>query len=363
MATAAPRARPPSTASRAKGAGVRLRVGILLTHNFTLTAFSTFVDVLRLSADEGDRSRPIGCQWHIMSAHRRPIASSCGVRVEPTSGLIAPSALDYIVVVGGLLHHAPPIPKEIARYLRDAAAIGARLVGLCTGSFVLCRLGLMEGRKCCVSWFHYRDFIGEFPHLVPVADQLYVIDRDRITCSGGVGVADLAARLVSEHLSAAQAQKALHIMQIGRLRPETSAQPAPVPSLDPEDNRVARALLLMEQNLSEPVPIAVIAARLAMSARQLERMFRQRLGRSPRESYMEIRVRNAKWMLAKTDLSTASIAAELGFVDAAHLSRSFKARTGLTPSAFRAGVSDRPEDGTGTPAARAEPNGDRRVFE
>ncbi len=336
MTSFAAGSRPRSATRNAGGARSRLRVGILLTHNFTLTAFATLVDVLRLSADEGDKSRPIDCQWHIMSPHRRPIASSCGVLLEPTSDLIDASALDYIVVVGGLLQDAPPISKEVARYLREAAGAGARLIGLCTGSFVLCRLGLMQDRKCCISWFHYRDFVGEFPHLVPVADQLYVIDQDRITCSGGVGVADLAARLVGDHLGTARAQKALHIMQIGRPRSETSAQPAPVPALHPGDNRVARALLLMEQNLSDPVSIATIAARLGMSARQLERLFQTHLGASPRESYMGIRLRRAMWMLRKTDLSTASVAAELGFVDAAHLSRCFAARVGVPPSVFRA---------------------------
>lgn len=362
MTVSTARLKPRFAARGGKDARVRLRVGILLTHNFTLTAFATLVDVLRLSADEGDKSRPIGCQWHIMSPARRPIASSCGVLLEPTSNLINASELDYIVIVGGLLHDAPPMPKEIATYLRLAAEAGARLVGVCTGSFVLCRLGLMQGRKCCISWFHYRDFVEEFPHLIPVADQLYVVDGDRITCSGGVGVADLAARLVSQHLGTAQAQKALHIMQIGRLRSETSAQPAPAPALNPEDNRVARALLLMEQNLSDPLSIATIATRLGMSARQLERMFLQHVGSSPRESYMGIRLRHAKWMLEKTDLSTASIAVELGFVDAAHLSRCFKASVGLTPSAFRAGVgvgSSR----RGRNAPQVEQDEHRRIFE
>jgi transcriptional regulator GlxA family with amidase domain len=138
----------------------KLRVGFVLMHNFTLTAFSSFVDVLRLAADEGDRSRPIDCTWQVMSPERRSTRSSCGVEVQPTAGLIDPSGFDYVVVVGGLLHGMPPLPPGLATYLRAAGRAGVTLVGVCTGSFVLCRLGLMDQRKCCVSWYHYRDFLA-----------------------------------------------------------------------------------------------------------------------------------------------------------------------------------------------------------
>ena len=72
----------------------RLRVGFVLSKNFTLMAFSNFLDVLRLAADEGDNSRPIRCQWHIMSASGEPIRSSSGVMVTPTSKFIDPRDLD-----------------------------------------------------------------------------------------------------------------------------------------------------------------------------------------------------------------------------------------------------------------------------
>jgi transcriptional regulator GlxA family with amidase domain len=350
----------PSPRPRAK-----LRVGFILMHNFTLTAFSSFVDVLRLAADEGDKSRPIHCSWQIMSPHCKAARSSCGVLIQPTSSLLEPSDFDYIVVVGGLLHGAPPIDQVAAGYLRRAAAARVKLIGVCTGSFVLCRLGLMDGRKCCVSWYHYRDFVEEFPQLVPVADRLFVSDRDRITCSGGVGVADLAAKLVGEHLGLAQAQKALHILLVDRARSDASAQPAPPLAVESDDDRVSRALLLMEQHLADPLSVVEIAAQLKISARQLERLFHERLSESPQESYMAIRLKHAKWMLENTDLSSAAIAAELGFVDGSHLSRSFRGRFGTTPIAFRLQVRAKPR---ATPklrraGVRAEENEDRRVFD
>ncbi|GGF81944.1 AraC family transcriptional regulator [Azorhizobium oxalatiphilum] len=323
--------------SRRSQGGARLRVGFLLMHNFTLTAFSSFVDVLRLAADEGDRSRPIACSWQVMSPGCRPVRSSCGVEIQPNADLMDPANFDYVVVVGGLLHGMPPLPRAMAPYLERAALAGVTLAGVCTGSFVLSRLGLMGQRKCCVSWYHYRDFLDEFPALVPVADRLFVEDGDRITCSGGAGVADLAAHLVSRHLGASAAQKALNILLIDRPRAAESAQPAPpiTEGIGPDDDRVSRALLMMEQHLAEPLAVARIAARLGLSTRQLERLFTARLGETPQESYLALRLRHGRWMLAHTVLPAAQIAVELGFADGSHFGRAFKARYAMTPTAFR----------------------------
>ena len=133
---------------------LRLKVGFVLMPRFTLTAFSTFLDVLRLAADEGDRSRPIACAWEVMSPRLQPVKSSCGIEIQPTSDLTEPGRFGYVVIVGGLLGGTSTVAPEIAAYLKKAAAAGVKLAGICTGSFVLARLGLMKGRQCCVSWFH-----------------------------------------------------------------------------------------------------------------------------------------------------------------------------------------------------------------
>lgn len=81
----------------------QLGIGFILARRFTLSAFSTFVDVLRLAADEGDRSRPIHCRWRVLSTAMEPIPSSCGVVVQPEERAGDPRAFDYLVVVGGLV--------------------------------------------------------------------------------------------------------------------------------------------------------------------------------------------------------------------------------------------------------------------
>jgi transcriptional regulator GlxA family with amidase domain len=320
-----------------------IRVGFLLTKNFTLTALSSFVDVLRLAADEGDNSRPIRCQWHIMAETDEPIRSSCGLLMYPNSRFLDPRELDYVVVVGGLLHRGPQIDDRIKRYLLEAAETKVDLIGVCTGSFVLWRLGLLNQKKCCISWYHYRDFLEEFGETLPVADQLFVVDGNRITCSGGVGVAYLAAHIVEQRMGLSSAQKALHIMQIDRMKPGSAAQSAPPTEFVGADSRISRAMLIMEQNLSAPLPVARLASQVNLSTRQLERLFKEETGQAPQTTYLRLRLKHARWML-NTDLSLAAIAAETGFVDGSHLSKAFKAAFGKNPSEERRKAMERPND-------------------
>ena len=114
-----------------------------------------------------------------------------------------------------------------------------------------------------------------------------------------------------------------------------------------DDRRVRRALLLMEQRLSDPMPIRELAARLQLSTRHVERLFQGVVGAKPRAVYRRLRLRRAHWMLANTLCSITSIAVDTGFSDGAHFSRQFKQMTGVSPSAAR--------QSRGTHACRQDP--------
>lgn len=322
----------------------RLRVGIILADHFTLSAFALFVDHLRLAADEGDRSRPLNIHWSVMASRPDPVRASCGVMTAPTSNFLDPRDLDYVVVVGGVLHAGRQIDEATERYLNRAAAAGTPLVGMCTGSFILSRVGLMHRRRACVSWYHYQDFLDEFPDHDVVADQLFVADGDRITCAGGAGAADLASYLIEQHIGWSVAQKASQVLLFDRTRAGGEAQPHPPFSEKVTDPRVRRGLLLMEQNLARPLAIADVADRLGLSTRQFERLCHTTLGMSPASAYRRLRLRYARWLIGNTDRSVTEIAHEAGFADCAHFSRQFKETYGSSPSGQRRRPGEIPGD-------------------
>src|SRR6201993_207224 len=312
-----------------------LRVGVILAQHFTLSAFAVFVDHLRLAADEGDRSRPLHVQWSIMASRAESVPASCGVSLEPTSGFLPPDSLDYVVVIGGILHAGPQVDEATMRYLREVGSTTLPLIGICTGSFALCRAGVMKGRRSCVSWSHYQAFLEACPAHEVIADRLFLVDGLRITCAGGAGAAALATFLIEQHLGRALAQKASQVLLFDRPRSGSEAQPHPPMSEVVAEPRVRRALLLMEQNLARPIAIAAVAAELGLSARQLERLCRQHVGMGPASLYRQLRMRYANWLIEKTDPTLPHIANEAGFADCAHFSRQFKAAYGLSPTSRR----------------------------
>ena len=325
-----------SSSGHALRQGPALSVGFILVKRFTLCAFANFVDVLRLAADEGDRSRPVHCNWAVISPDMTAIASSCGVSIQPQERYGDPKRFDYIVVVGGLLGDLADGDARIDSFLRLASASGIPLVGLCTGPFVLHRAGLMNGYRCCVSWFHHNDFLEAFDGLRPVSDRIFVVDRDRLTCSGGASTAHLAAYLVERHVGRAQAMKSLHIMMIDGAEVGETPQPGMPLGLESDDPIVKRVLLFMQLHLDAPVTVSRMARLLGLDKRRIERRFRAVFGQSPAEIYTQLRLGQARYLLEHTQRPIASIAAECGFCDSSHLGRSFRQKYGLSPAKHRA---------------------------
>ncbi|AMY03411.1 AraC family transcriptional regulator [Mesorhizobium ciceri biovar biserrulae] len=323
-------------AQKVRRALAPLSVGFLLLHRFTLGAFANFVDVLRLAADEGDRSRPIRCQWRIISPDMSPILSSCGVAISPHERIGDLRRFDYLVVVGGVLgEESLLVDERFDNHLRHAAEAGIPLVGLCTGSFILHRAGLMHGYKCCVSWFHNSDFLRLCEGLQAVSDQIFVVDRDRLTCSGGASAAHLAAFLIERHLGKAPAAKSLRIMMFNEVAKGETAQPTGSLQVVVRDEIVKRAVLVMQHHLEVPLTIGRLADKLGISKRIVERHFRSELRSSPRAVYTQIRLDHSCHLLLTTDKSISEIALECGFCDGSHLNRIFRANYLRTPQEFR----------------------------
>lgn len=312
-----------------------LSVGIVLLHRFTLLPFAAFVDCLRLAADEGDRSRPLRCRWAFMTSQGEPAESSCGAVISACQPFQPLDNFDYLVVIGGIQDGQTALDAATLAYLRKAAAKGVPLVGLCTGVFALIQAGLMSGRRCCVSWYHFHDMATRFPSIEPVADRLFIDDGDRITCAGGAAAADLAAFLIERHIGKSWAIKSLHILLLDEARPGTTAQPQPVVFGRVEDRVVRRAILVLEQHLGQVIPMESLAGRVGTSRRHLERRFKAILGVSPQKFSRDLRLRYGLWLLSYTGNSVTEIGARCGFSDTAHFSRQFRAAFGHSPSEMR----------------------------
>jgi transcriptional regulator GlxA family with amidase domain len=313
-----------------------LSVGFILTPNFTLMAFTGFVEVLRHAGDTGDKSQQLLCSWKIMSVDGCPVKASCGLEVCPWSALVDPSEFDYLVVVGGQLPEGLQYDGRLIDYLRNADGNGVPLIGVCTGSFILAKAGLMDNVRASVHWFHYQDFEEYFPNAIPVTDEIFTIDNGRITCAGGASVADLAVYLVERHCGKARALKSLRQLIFDQARTSTHPQ---IPFLSEKvrsfEPRLRKAIFLMEQRLREPMSIQDIADQVSISERQLTRLFHHQFNQSPSSYYRSLRLDYACWLLLHTERSVSQIAYDCGFTDVSHLNKLFQAKYSLRATEWR----------------------------
>ena len=312
-----------------------LSVGFILLPRFTLIAFAGFIEVLRQAAQKEDLCSKVPCHWTAMAETMESIESSSGMHMLPWELFRDPRDFDYIVVVGGLLTESPQTNlnrdsniqenQAIREYLSQAAELGVNLVGVCTGSFALARAGLMEGRKCCVHWYHYNQFRTEFPNCQPISGEIFIIDNNRITCPGGSSTIDLALYLVERHCGKEQAMKCLrHLLLDWPRSPDHPQLPFTTDFSSIADTRIRKAIFLMEQHLNGSIGIDFIAEHINVSRRQLERLFQKNFQDKPLNYYRQMRLKYGKWLLHNTDRSITEIAIDCGFADSSHFSRWFK---------------------------------------
>lgn len=313
-----------------------LKVGFLLGPNFTLLPFAGFVDALRHAADTADYSRQVYCHWSVLGADLAPIRASCGLEVRPWQRLCDPTDFDYIVVVGGLLPSTLEMPEACYAFLREAAAREVPLIGLCTGSFLLAAAGLLDGRRCAVHLRHKDEMGLLFPEVIPVTDEIYVLDGRFVTSPGGTAAIDVATELITRHCGKARAIKGLRSMLVDRHR---AAYHIPHRSYEHAahcgDRRVETAIGLMEQHIGEPFAIARLARLVGLSVCQLDRAFKRHTGATPSAFWRRLRLEHAHWQLTNSSRKVTDIALESGFYDTTHFTKCFKRSYGTTPSAVR----------------------------
>ena len=171
---------------------------------------------------------------------------------------------------------------------------------------------MLDGYRAVVHYEHQDSFRELFP-AVRLEQQLFAIDRNRLSCCGGVAAVDMALEMISGQHGIDLANAVAQYIFQDRLRHgEESQHPRhhePVGYGIPEQLR--EAIVLMERNLEEPLSITEIAKYSRFSQRQLERMFRKHTGATPVRYYLNLRLNRARSLLTQTELSVTEIALSL----------------------------------------------------
>lgn len=311
--------------------GGPFRVGFLLVPDFALLPYAASVEPLR--AANRLSGRPL-FSWRHVSSDAGPVAASSGVGILAAGPSGMDDAFDLVLVCAGTGVEAFSDRPAMA-WLRGLARRGVALGGVSGGPYLLARAGLLDGYRATLHWDHIPGIIEEFPDL-DVTGRLYEIDRDRLTCSGGMAPLDmmhaLIAGLYGAELAASVSEWVLHThVRFG----EGPQRLDPSRRFGVNHPGLIAVLAEMEARLEAPASRAELAERAGLSIRQVERLFRARLGRTIGEHYLELRLRRARVLLQQTGLSVLEIALACGFSAASPFSRAYRARFGHPPRAER----------------------------
>jgi AraC-like DNA-binding protein len=105
----------------------------------------------------------------------------------------------------------------------------------------------------------------------------------------------------------------------------------------PEHAAVRRAATLLRERWNERVPLAEVAAAAGLSRFELVRRFHAQTGMTPHAFRTNLRIARARALLAAGE-PPAVVAAECGFADQAHLTRTFRRVVGVTPARYARAV-------------------------
>ena len=303
-----------------------LRFGFVLMPKFSLISFSSAVEVLRLANRRLGEEKYV---WNLLSLDGQPVPASCGIALPADLALEAWNG-EALLLCSGLEVERSTAPALVTA-LRKIARTGKEIGAICTGAYVLAKAGLLDGYDCTLHWENLPGFTETFPE-AQASSELFEIDRKRFTCAGGTAALDMMLNIVAKHLGVETAAWVADQLMHDRIRDKHDQQKITLPQrLGVRHPKLLSVIKMMEENLEEPYSRADLAATAALSTRQLERLFRKYLNRSPARYYLELRLNRSRLLLLQTQLPIIDVAMACGFVSASHFSKCYRDFYGKTP--------------------------------
>jgi transcriptional regulator GlxA family with amidase domain len=257
-------------------------------------------------------------------------------RLRPPWGL---EGLDgaATIILPGRAENPPPVPGDVVDALRAAAARGTRIASICSGAFVLAETGLLDGLRATTHWAAAAELARRHPAIDVDPDVLYVDNGQFLSSAGAAAGLDLCLHLIRRDFGSAVAADAARLSVMPLEREGGQAQfivhdPPPTP----RGSELEPVLAWLEDNCAAELTLSGIAGHAGMSARTLNRRFREQTGTTPLQWLLRARVRRAQHLLEATGDPVDRIAGQVGFGSPTAFRERFKRVVGTSPQAYRA---------------------------
>jgi len=268
--------------------------------------------------------------WSVLTLDGRPVPSSSGVAPLQTAKYDPADRPDIVFVCGGT-NVTRFVDDRVTMLLRRMSRDGIILGGLCTGTYALVNSGLLDGYECTIHWENMAGLRERYAR-VEFQEELFVIDRDRITCSGGIAPVDMMLAIVGAKFSKTLVAEISNQFILERVRDSDDRQYIPLAVRMGSNHATLRKVAeLMEANFEEPLSAIELARLAGLSLRQIQRMFHETLGTTPTRYYLRLRLQRARALLTQSSMSITQIAVACGFQSAGHFSKTYRAMYGRSP--------------------------------
>ncbi|GGH17967.1 GlxA family transcriptional regulator [Cribrihabitans marinus] len=301
-------------------------VFVLLEH-FSLLSFASALECLRIANRMANRELYV---WRLIGEGGGTLSCSAGTTFQLDGDLDELQRDDVVMLCSGIDVQGATT-KRLLGWLRREARKGLTIGGLCTAAYTLARAGLLDGKQATIHWENTDSFAEEFEE-VQLTKSVFRIDGNRMTTAGGTSSIDLMLKIVAndhgEDLANAVADQLIY----SSIRTDQDTQRLSTPTrIGVRHPKLSQVIQMMEKNIEEPISPSILAKDVGMSTRQLERLFRRYLNRSPKRYYMELRLQKARNLLMQTDMSVINVALACGFASPSHFSKCYRAHYNTTP--------------------------------
>ena len=313
------------------------RFGFLLIPGFSMLSLAAAVEPLRMANAQAAEEL---YQWDFLSWDNTSVNASNNMVTAPTIDVDQVKMLDVLLVVAGI-NVATYGDDVFFAWLRQASRQVDLLGSTSTGALLLAKAKLLRHKTCTIHWEYVDSFREQFPD-VWMSGELYEFDGNLFTCSGGSAGLDMMLQIIADQhgyeLALLVAEQYMH----PHIRPPHQDQRMRLQSrLNINNPRLIKALDIMRQNLEAPLTCQELADASNMSARQMERLFKQYLHQSPGQYYLHLRLEKTQQLLRQSSLSVLQVATACGFSSTSYLARCYQKKYACSPRQERARNSNR----------------------
>lgn len=280
-------------------------------------------------------ARASGYRLHYLSPTGGTVRSSSGIAVADTLSLSDAAPVDTLIVAGADdLGSLPDVGKHRAELLRLIGP-SRRVASVCTGSFILAELGLLDGRRATTHWNRAGTLARRFPRVEVEEDVVFIRDG-RFFTSGGITTGiDLALALVEDDHGAERARDVARDMIVFMRRTGGQSQFSDAVDVSVVHNEsLRRAMAEVVDRPAGKHTLQTLADSAHLSTRHLSRLMQSETGKTPARWIEKVRLDAARRLLSAN--YTVANAAELsGFGSDETMRRVFRKHLDVTPTGYR----------------------------